>query len=88
MKLFVIYLICMMILGWLSMGLDKKKAINKSWRVPEKILFLIAVLGGAFGSWTGMYSFRHKTKHWYFVIGMPALTVIWGVVIFLVFKNV
>lgn len=59
------------------MGIDKYKAIKDEWRIPEKTLFIIAILGGALGSWVGMYSFRHKTKHWYFVIGMPLILIIW-----------
>jgi uncharacterized membrane protein YsdA (DUF1294 family) len=55
------------------MGIDKKKAIHHAWRIPEKTLFLASILGGSIGTWAGMYVFRHKTKHWYFVVGMPAI---------------
>jgi uncharacterized membrane protein YsdA (DUF1294 family) len=57
------------------MGVDKARAKQKKWRVPEKTLFLIALLGGALGTWAGMYLYRHKTKHWSFVLGMPILFV-------------
>ncbi|MDE6675373.1 MAG: DUF1294 domain-containing protein, partial [Acetatifactor sp.] len=46
-------------------------AVDK--RQPEATLFLIALLGGSLGSIIGMQLFRHKTKHWYFVWGMPAI---------------
>ena len=55
------------------MFIDKRRAIQRQWRIPEKTLFLSALLGGSAGSILGMYLFRHKTKHWYFVIGMPAI---------------
>lgn len=42
-------------------------------RTPERTLFLIAALGGSAGVWLGMYAFRHKTRHWYFVLGIPAI---------------
>lgn len=55
------------------MGMDKAKAKKHAWRIPEATLFSIAILGGSIGSILGMYHFRHKTKHWYFVVGMPVI---------------
>ena len=46
---------------------------------------LTAALGGAFGSWLGMYLFRHKTRHWYFAVFMPLLSAAWGATIWLIF---
>ena len=68
-----IYLVVINVIGFLSMGVDKAKAKKGVWRVPEKTLFLFPILGGGLGSWIGMYTFHHKTKHWYFVIGIPAI---------------
>lgn len=67
------YLVCINLAGLVSMGLDKRKAIRHQWRIPEATLFLIALLGGSLGSIIGMQLFRHKTRHWYFVWGMPAI---------------
>lgn len=75
-KAIVIYLIVMNILGILLMGIDKAKAKIHAWRIPEKTLFLCSILGGSLGTWAGMYIFRHKTKHWYFVIGMPLIFIL------------
>lgn len=61
------------LLGLILMGADKSRAKRGAWRVPEKTFFLLALLGGCVGCWAGMYLFRHKTRHWYFVIGMPAI---------------
>lgn len=55
------------------MGWDKRQARREGRRVPEKRFFLLALLGGALGAICGMYGFRHKTKHWYFQVGMPAI---------------
>ena len=55
------------------MGADKRFAKLSARRVPEKRLFAFAVLGGGVGGLLGMYCFRHKTKHWYFVLGFWAL---------------
>ncbi len=74
MTYFVIgYIVCINLAGLVSMGMDKRKAIRHQWRIPEATLFLIALLGGSLGSIIGMQLFRHKTKHWYFVWGMPAI---------------
>lgn len=71
MRYICFYLIVMNLIGFTIMGMDKSKAKRHAWRIPEKILFLCSLLGGSIGTWAGMYAFRHKTKHWYFVIGMP-----------------
>lgn len=63
------------ILGLILMGADKKRAKRGKWRVPEKIFFFVALLGGSIGCWSGMYLFRHKTRHWYFVVGMPLILI-------------
>lgn len=54
-------------------GIDKSRAKRGAWRVPEKTLFLLPLLGGSVGALLGMRTFRHKTKHWYFVWGIPAI---------------
>lgn len=66
----------MNMIGLLIMGIDKTRARHHAWRIPEAMLFLVSALGGSAGTWAGMYLFRHKTKHWYFVVGMPAILVI------------
>ncbi len=76
MIIIAVYFLIMNLAGFLSMEFDKRKAIKHQWRVPERVLFLFAILGGSIGSNVGMYVFRHKTKHWYFVLGMPAILII------------
>lgn len=58
------------------MGVDKQRARTHQWRVPEKTLFLAALLFGGTGGTIGMFFFHHKTKHWYFRYGLPALLVL------------
>ena len=74
-SLFYCYLICMNLFGFLLMGQDKHRARYRKWRIPEKTLFLVALLGGSIGSILGMQAFRHKTKHLTFVIGMPCILI-------------
>ncbi|SET30478.1 Uncharacterized membrane protein YsdA, DUF1294 family [Pseudobutyrivibrio sp. C4] len=75
-RLILGYLVIANIAGLAVMGIDKAKAIKGAWRIPEKTLFLFSLIGGSIGTWAGMYLFHHKTKHWYFVIGMPAILII------------
>ncbi len=83
------YLMIMTIVGFLIMGIDKSKAVKKEWRISEKVLFLIQILGGAIGGTIGMYTFRHKTKHRQFIIGFPMIALVWIAVLFVLgFFNV
>ena len=75
-KNIVIYLVVINILGFLIMGLDKWKAKNGRWRIPENTLLLFTILGGGIGTISGMYIFRHKTKKAKFTVGMPAILVL------------
>lgn len=68
-----LYLVVINLAGFFLMGLDKWKAKHKKWRIPEKTLFGAAIFGGSLGTWAGMYAFRHKTRHGYFVVGMPLI---------------
>ena len=72
----IIYFIIINIVGFAMMGIDKRKAIKRAFRIPEATLFIVALIGGSIGSILGMQVFRHKTRHWYFAFGMPAILVV------------
>ena len=72
----IIYLIIMNCIAFALMGIDKDKARKGAWRIPEKSLFLSAILGGSIGAILGMQTFRHKTQHWYFKYGMPLILIL------------
>jgi len=59
--------------GWVLMGIDKRRARRDKWRIRERTFFLIAAIGGSIGVFAGMLTFRHKTKHLKFVLGIPAI---------------
>ena len=69
----LLYLAAVNVVAFAVYGADKRRAKKGKRRVPEKTLFLLAVIGGSVGAWAGMYAFRHKTRHWYFVWGIPAI---------------
>ena len=68
-----VWLIAINLVTFAVYGADKRRARRGAWRVPEKTLFLLPLLGGSVGALLGMQVFRHKTKHWYFVWGVPAI---------------
>lgn len=70
------YPIVINILAFSLMGTDKTNARQKKRRIPEAALFLVALAGGSLGAVIGMNFFRHKTKHWYFVVGMPLILIL------------
>lgn len=71
--LLTVYLLAINAVTFLVYGADKRKAKKDRRRVPERTLFLLAIIGGSIGALAGMYVFRHKTRHWYFRFGIPAI---------------
>ncbi len=72
----IIYLVVINILTFLAMWWDKHEAKVGDWRISEKALFILVLLGGGIGGILGMYVFRHKTKKWYFKFGFPIILII------------
>ena len=70
-----VVLVAMNLLAYILMGVDKRRAQRGAWRIPEKVLFLVTGLFGGLGGTLGMFMLRHKTKHWYFRLGFPAMLV-------------
>lgn len=71
-----LYYLCVNIVAFILYGLDKKYAREGRWRIPEKTLLGIAMIGGAAGAWIGMQTFRHKTKHLSFRVLVPLFIVV------------
>ena len=90
MKLYEIvlyYLLTINIFTMYTFFLDKSKAKNHKWRIKERTLFLLSIMGGSLGALLGMKLFKHKTKHWYFKYGIPAILVIQiALMIYLIIK--
>ena len=86
-KNILIYFIVINLLGFLMMYLDKKKAIKGKWRISEKSLFVVTLLGGGIGTNIGMNLFRHKTKKMKFSIGFPTILIVEiALIIYLIIK--
>ena len=73
MDLLFAYLLLINAAALIIMLVDKRKAIKNRWRIPERTLMTMAILGGSVGIYAGMQLFRHKTKHTKFAIGVPVI---------------
>lgn len=69
----IVILLILNILGLILVSLDKYKAKNKLWRIPERTFFLLSILGGSIGVYIGLIFFHHKTRHWYFMTIIPLI---------------
>lgn len=72
-KILLAYLIIINAAAFVLMLADKIKAKRGAWRVPEATLMTVAAIGGSVGALAGMYTFRHKTKHIKFTLGIPLI---------------
>jgi uncharacterized membrane protein YsdA (DUF1294 family) len=82
----IIYLTIINALAFLLMLADKYKARKNLWRIPEKVLLGVALLGGSLGATAGMYAVRHKTKHAIFAIGLPLMMIVHILIILALMK--
>lgn len=73
MKFIFIYIAFTNILLFTLMSIDKQKAKLNQWRISEKTLFILALIGGSIGGILGIYTFRHKTQHLKFTLGFPSI---------------
>lgn len=87
MRVIIGYLTIVNITGFILFGIDKRRARRGAWRIPEKTLFFVAVIGGSAGAILGMRVFRHKTKHMRFIIGMPMILILQIALIFFAYTK-
>jgi uncharacterized membrane protein YsdA (DUF1294 family) len=70
----IIILAAINLFAFLIMAADKAKSTHSGApRISEGMLFFLAAVFGALGVYAGMFVFRHKTRKWYFLIGIPLL---------------
>ena len=81
-SLWIIVLAAVNIAAYFLMWQDKQRAIRQQWRIPERTLLLLSLLGGFIGIHLSRQHFRHKTQRWYF-----SLTVIISAILWLVFPT-
>lgn len=81
MRILMYYLIAVNVAAWIMYGLDKWKARSGKWRISERNLLIVALIGGSVGALAGMLMFRHKTKKPKFVVGIPVMLVVHCVIV-------
>lgn len=86
-KVVVFYLILINVIGFTIAAVDKYRSIKKKWRIREKDFFITALIGGSAGVYLGLRVFHHKTKHRYFMWGIPAILILQVILFFLIHKN-
>ena len=74
-KNIIIYFIVINMIAFLAMWIDKRRSKKGQWRIKEKTLFTLVLLGGGIGGIAGMYTFRHKTQKTYFTIGFQVILI-------------
>lgn len=75
MRILIWYLAVINLITWIAYGVDKGRARAGKWRIPERTLLLMTLIGGSLGAMAGMILFRHKTKKAKFVISVPVMFV-------------
>lgn len=75
-EVIVTYAFIINIVSFIYMYVDKQRAIKGQWRIAENTLFSLAFIGGSIGIMLAMKTFRHKTKHQSFKIGVPLILLI------------
>jgi len=81
---FVYILTIINILAFTFVGIDKYRAKRRVWRIPEKAFFWFALIGGCPGLYTGILLFRHKTRRWYFMYGIPVIFILQAILAYLI----
>jgi uncharacterized membrane protein YsdA (DUF1294 family) len=71
-----IYFILLTIFTFLCFGYDKGLARKNKWRIPERNLFILLLLGGTIGALLGMHAFRHKTNKTSFILMVYAILIV------------
>ncbi len=87
MKELVYYLIFINIFTFIIFGIDKYKAIKNKYRVKEKTLFILSIIGGFVGAILAMKIFRHKTLKPSFKYGIPIICIIELIIIFVILRG-
>lgn len=86
-RLLIGYLVIINIIAFVTYGVDKSKAERGAWRIPEKTLILLAVIGGSIGAYLGMWFFHHKTMKPKFAVGIPIIISVQIAAVILLYQN-
>ncbi len=80
--LLIVWIATSGLIGFALVGIDKARARDREWRVPEASFFALALLGGAFGILVGSSVFHHKTLKVTFMGVIILSAVLWAGALF------
>ena len=78
-----VYMVAVNIIAAAVCIYDKHQARRGGWRISEKFLFTISLVGGAIGMYLTMLQIRHKTKHMHFMVGLPIIILAHAAILFI-----
>lgn len=84
----IYYLGLINIISFMVYGIDKLKAKQGKWRIPEATLLLLAIIGGSIGAWCGVKVWHHKTLHKKFRYGIPLIIAIQIAMVLYLYQDV
>ena len=77
------YLIFINFLALMAFAVDKYRARRNKWRIPEKSLMTLAIIGGSLGCFLGMHLFKHKKQKIKFFLGVPVIMILQIVLVYM-----
>lgn len=85
----IAYVTIINLITFILFGNDKRRSKKGGWRIPEKTLLGLCVIGGSVGGLLGMRVFHHKTKHLQFSLGIPIILILQvGIIVFLLIRRI
>lgn len=81
------YFIGINAIAFVIYGIDKLKAKKGKWRIPERTLLLLAIIGGSIGAWLGIKVWHHKTLHKKFKYGIPLIVIMQIAIVIYIFRE-
>lgn len=85
--LFITYELLINLITYFTYAADKTKARQHKWRIPERTLILLAILGGSPAALLAMKHYHHKTRHLKFKLGVPLILITQIAIIICLFKS-
>ncbi len=76
MIIFAYYFLVINIVASIICFVDKHLAKKHKWRISEKTLFTMCIIGGSVGMYLTMRLVHHKTMHKRFMLGVPIIIIL------------
>ena len=84
-KILAVWLVIINFISVIVCIADKSRAKRGKWRVRERTLWALTILGGGAGMYLTMRLIRHKTLHKSFMVGIPLIIILQIIAVFCIF---